>query len=210
MVKLTVYGDPKSSCTQRVLILLEELELEYKLHSVDIQKKQNKDSKFLNLNPFGKVPVVRYGERILFESRAILRYISKNNSDEPEYDFTLDDNHEVNQWLEVESQTFNPIISKIVYEKVFKVMLDKETDTEIIKEQLELFKNVLTIYNEHLSLQKYIAGTEFSIADISHIPYLVYFVNSSKEYKNMLKEYPFVYKWFKRITSREAVKKIVY
>ena len=198
MVKLTVYGDIKSSCTQRVLILLEELKLEYKLHFIDIKKHQNKDLKFLILNPFGEIPIVKYGDRLLFESRAILRYIAKNNSDDLEYDFTIQDDAEVYQWLEVESQTFNPIISKLVNEK---------TDTA---KQLELLKNVLYIYNQRLFLQKYIGGTEFSIADISHIPNLVYFVNSSKDYKNMLKEYPFVYKWFKRITSRESVKKIIY
>jgi glutathione S-transferase len=181
MVKLTVYGNKESMDTLRVLILLEELQLEYTIDDTQ------------SPSPFGQL-AVKYGDRDLFESREILRYISKNNDNEPqdpEFDI-----QKVYQWLEVESQKFNPIITKILN--------TRNIETE--KEQLELFDSILKIYNERLSHQKYIATTEFSIADISHIPCLNKFVKSSKEYKNFLKEYPHIYKWYKRITSRPCVK----
>jgi glutathione S-transferase len=205
MVKLTVYGDPKSTCTLRILILLEELQLDYKLHHVDLMKNQNKDPRFLELQPFGKIPAVKYGDRVLFESRSILRYIAKNNNDD--IDLLGDINNDI--WLEVESQNFSPIISKIVYEKVFKPMQNKETNESIISEELHKFKPVLSVYNTRLEQHKFIGGNDFSIADISHIPYLYYFVNASKTFKNFLKDYPYVYKWYKRLMSRKYVQRIL-
>lgn len=205
MVKLTVYGDPKATCTMRILILLEELGLEYKLHHVDLMKNQQKDPRFLQLQPFGKIPAVKYGDRTLFESRAILRYIATNNNDE--LDLLGDVNNDI--WLESESQNFSPIISKIVYEKVFKPMQNKITDETIITDELQKFKLILRIYNTRLEDHKYIGGNDFSIADISHIPYLYYFVNASNTFKNFIKEYPHVYKWYKRLISRKYVKRII-
>ena len=116
MVQLTVYGSPIATCTQRVLILLEELQLKYELREVDLMKGQQKDPRYLQLQPFGKVPVIIYGNHTIFESRTILRYIAKNNTEDT--DLTLDSSVYVDMWLEVESQNFNPAISKFVYEKV--------------------------------------------------------------------------------------------
>lgn len=206
MVKLVVYGNEKATCTQRVLILLEELSLEYRLHPIDLSKQHQKDPKFLAMNPFGKVPVVRYGDRTLFESRAILRYIARNNSDE--LDLLGDVNTDI--WLEVESQNFSPVISKIVSEKVFKPMMGGKTDDFVVTSELDKFKPILTIYNDRLAEQSYIGGDEYSIADIAHIPYLHYFVNCGKEFKHYLKEYPHVYKWYKKLLHRKYVKRVLF
>lgn len=207
MVTLTVYGDPKSTCTQRILILLEELKLKYTLETVDLKKEAHKDSTFLALQPFGKVPVIVYGDKVIFESRSILRYISKNNIED--VDLTLDNSYEVDMWLEAESQNFNPLISKIVYEKLFKAWKKQDTDEHLVRETLEGFKKVLDVYESRLSASKYIGGDHFSIADISHIPYLNYFLKSDSSYKALLKEYPRVYKWFKRLMMRDAVKDVL-
>ena len=59
MVQLEVYGDPHSMCTQKILILLEELNLKYDLKKVDLLKNEQKDDEFLKINPFGKVPAVK-------------------------------------------------------------------------------------------------------------------------------------------------------
>ena len=209
MVKLTVYGSPIATCTQRVLILLEELQLKYDLQEVDLMKGQQKEKKYLELQPFGKVPVVIYDEHTIFESRTILRYIAKNNTDD--LDLTLDSNVDVDMWLEVESQNFNPPISKFVYEKVFKKWKDPEakSDENVLSQALEELNKVLSVYEKRLENSKYLGGEKYSIADISHIPYLNLFVKSGSDYKNFLKNYPRVYKWFKRMMAREAVQYVL-
>jgi glutathione S-transferase len=83
---------------------------------------------------------------------------------------------------------------------------------------LEDLGKVFDVYESRLSLDdttqgtikpKYIGGNSFSIADISHIPYLYMFVTSGPEYKTFLKKYPHVYKWYKRMLMKDSVKEIL-
>ena len=83
MVQVDVYGDLRATCTQRVIVLLEELDLKYDVKQINLSKGEQKSKEFLELQPFGKVPVVKYDDRVLFESRSILRYIAKNNTESP-------------------------------------------------------------------------------------------------------------------------------
>lgn len=205
MVQLEVYGDPRSMCTQKILILLEELNLKYDLKSIDLSKGEHKNDEFLKLNPFGKVPAVKYGSRDLFESRSILRYIAKNNVEIDDLLGGID----VDMWLESESQNYNPLVSQIIYEKVFKKVYkeNEKPDEELVEKLLKELEGVLDIYERRLEKFSYIGGDKFSIADISHIPYTNLMLRIG--YKEMYKSRPHVYKWLKRIMKRESVKDVL-
>lgn len=203
MVSLTVYGSGMATCTQRVLILLEELNLKYTFVNVNILEGEQKNESFLEMNPFGKVPVIKYGNKTLFESRSILRYISKYNREEKD----LHGDVNVDMWLEVECNNFNPHISKIVYEKMFKKMKGEECNNDIVECELEHLGKILDIYNKRLEDVEYIGGDNYSIADISHIPYAYYFLKCG--YKNELKKRPNVYRWLKNIIQRSEVKRVL-
>jgi glutathione S-transferase len=203
MVEVTLYGNKMTTCTQRILILLEELNLKYNFKNIDLKKNEHKTEEFLQLQPFGKVPAMTYGERKLFESRSILRYIAKNNI---EFEDFLGDT-EVDVWLEAESQNFNPLASKIVYEKVFKKMWNKESDEKVVEECVKELEKVLDIYEKRLENVPYIAGESYSIADISHIPYSNHLLRCG--FKDLFKSRPNVYKWIKRIMKREAVENVL-
>jgi glutathione S-transferase len=203
MVQVDVYGDARATCTQRVIVLLEELDLKYDIKHIDLMKGEQKTKEFLELQPFGKVPVVKYDDRVLFESRSILRYISKNNTENKD----LYGGTDVDIWLEAESQNYNPPASKIVYEKVFKKWRGERADMEVVKASVEELKRVLDVYEKRLSSVPYIAGDEFSIADISHIPYTNLLLKCG--YKSLYKDRPNVYRWIKRIIKRESVQYII-
>ena len=207
MVKLTLYGSKSDTCTQRVLILLEELELKYDFNMIDLIKMEQKSHSMLKLNPFGNVPVIEYDSYTIFESRSILRYISKNNNDYK--DLTLDGSVYVDMWLDAEAQTMSPILSKIVYEKLFKKLNDPSyiIDENLINTEIDNLKNILHIYEDRLRNSKYIGGDKFSIADISNIPYIHALVKCG--YKYVLKEFPVTYRWIKKIMSRDSVKRIL-
>jgi glutathione S-transferase len=199
MVKVILYGDPVSTCTQRVMILLEELNLEYHLEKIDLKNGEQKGEEFLSLQPFGKVPFLKYDDRIIMESRSILRYIAKNNKDIEDLFYSTD----VDIWLEVESQNFNPCASKIVYELVFKKWMGKEPDTQIVENSIGDLEKVLDVYEKRLSETSFLGGENFSIADISHIPYIQHLIKCG--YKSIFKCRPNVYKWVKMIVKRDSV-----
>jgi glutathione S-transferase len=204
MVEVVLYGDKIATCTQRILILLEELNLKYSFTNIDLQKGEHKTNEFLKLQPFGKVPAISYGDRNLFESRCILRYIAKNNV---EFEDFISDPTEVDLWLEVESQNFNPPASKIVYEKVFKKMHGNECDEKIVESSVIELEKVLDVYEKRLENSTYIGGENFSIADISHIPYINHLLRCG--FKQLFKSRPNVYKWVKRIMKRDSVENVL-
>ena len=141
MVKVNVYGDIKATCTQRVLVLLEELSLKYEIKPVDLSKGEQRGEEFMKLQPFGKVPAVEYDDRVLFESRSILRYIAKNNNDIVDLLGDVD----TDIWLEVESQNYNPHVSKIVNEKLFKKWRGEKPDQEVVQNELEMLNQMISL-----------------------------------------------------------------
>ena len=204
MVLVDVYGDTRATCTQRVLILLEELDLKYNVIKVDLLKNEHKTKDFLKLQPFGKIPVIKYDDRVVFESRSILKYIAKNNIDIKD----LFGGTDVDIWLEVESQNYNPPASKIINEKLFKKWKGEKADEDVVKKSLEELEKVLDVYEGRLSEYPYIGGDFFSIADISHIPYTNYLLKCG--YKDLYKKRPNVYKWLKRIIKRDSVQYVTH
>jgi len=204
MVKLVVYGSEKATCSQRVLILLEELELKYSFKNLDLKKGEQKAQEYLEKHPFGKVPFVEYGSHNIFESRSILRYVSKMNRDEDNETSDLYDDVNVDVWLEVESQYYNPLVSKIVYERMWK---DGTPDEKIINDAIKELEKVLDVYEGQLSKNEYISGSSFSIADISNIPYTYYMLKCG--YKELYKSRPHVYNWLKKMMRRESVRRVL-
>jgi glutathione S-transferase len=83
---------------------------------------------------------------------------------------------------------------------------ESEVDENVVNLALKDLDSVLSIYEDNLN-SKFISGDTFTIADIACIPYLNYFVKSQG--KDYLKQYPKFYHWFKKVKSRESVKKIL-
>lgn len=200
MVALELYGDKQATCTQRVLILLEELNLKYTLHEVKLAQGEHKSKAFLELQPFGKVPAVKYGSKTIFESRAILRYIAKNNAE------TIDlcPDVQTDVWLEAEGQNFNKAAGDIAFEELWK---GSAPDKEVIDKAKTHLESILDIYDTILGQRDFIAGDIFTIADISHIPYAHCLLKCG--YKSLFKSRPNVYSWLKRIIRRPAVRAVL-
>ncbi len=147
---------------------------------------------------------------LLAESRAIARYIAEKfeHQGTPLFGKTVKDRALVDQWLEVESQNYNPAASSIVSQVVFASYWGLATDEKVVEEQLAKLEKVLDVYEEHLSKNKYLAGDFFSIADLSHLPYTHYLVNVGKRGECVTSR-KHVNAWWEDISSRPAWKKVV-
>lgn len=73
---LKVHGAKRSTCTQRVLTALYEKNVPFELVTINFSVGEHKSEKHMKLQPFGKVPVLDDDGFILFESRAIAKYIA--------------------------------------------------------------------------------------------------------------------------------------
>ncbi len=76
MNEIEIFGRHTSYNVQKVLWIADELSLRYSLTEVGGRFKGNDTADFLAMNPMGKVPVLRDGSRLIWESNTIVRYLA--------------------------------------------------------------------------------------------------------------------------------------
>ncbi|KAM1033886.1 hypothetical protein FF1_037322 [Malus domestica] len=206
---MKVHGVAVSTCTSRVLTILHEKGLDFELVPVNLLAGEHKQPPFLAKNPFGQIPVLEDGDLTLFESRAITAYVAekfKENGVDLIRHNNLNEAALVKVWTEVESQSFHPAISPIVFQHIIVPMRGQTPDQAVIDANLEKLAKVLDVYEDRLSSTKYLAGDFYSLADLHHLSYTYYFMKTPGA--SLVNERPHVKAWWEDISSRPAFKKV--
>ncbi|TVU20853.1 hypothetical protein EJB05_30453, partial [Eragrostis curvula] len=204
MAPVKVFGPAMSTNVTRVLVCLEEVGAEYEVVHLDYQAKEHKSP------PFGQIPAFQDGDVVLFESRAIARYVLRKYKS-ADADLLREGNLKevamVDVWTEVEAHQYYPAISPVVYECLINpIMRGVPTNQKAVDEALEKFRKVLDIYEARLSKSTYLAGDFLSFADLNHFTYTYYFM--ATPHAAVFDSYPHVKGWWERIMSRPYVKKL--
>jgi len=76
-MSITLYDAVPSANSDRVKLVLKEKKLAYQRITLDLRKREQKEPSFLRLNPYGKVPVLVDGGKVLFESCIINEYLDE-------------------------------------------------------------------------------------------------------------------------------------
>ena len=177
--------------------MLEEIGYEYKVVNIDLNKGDQFKPEFKKISPFSKIPVIidQDNNKNIFESGAILMYLAEQSG--KFYD--TKDRLKINQWLMAQMgyvgpmlgqhhqfHHYNPGKSQFGEERYFKI-------TKRIYEELD----------ERLSKSKFLAGENYTIADIGTFPWI-----ARHEWHDIgLKNYKNLSRWYVEISEREAVKK---
>ncbi|KAL6212739.1 hypothetical protein ACLB2K_017957 [Fragaria x ananassa] len=206
-----VYGPPISTAVSRVLACLLEKEVPYQLIPVNMAKGEHKKPKFLKIQPFGQVPAFEDDGFALFESRSICRYICDKYAKQGNKGLYGDNplaKASIDQWLEAEGQSFSPPSSVLVFQLAFAPRMKLKQDQVAIRQNEEKLKKVLDVYEERLSESRFLAGDEFTLADLSHLPNTHYLVDATDR-GELFTERDNVGRWWSEISSRESWKKVV-
>ena len=146
------------------------------------------------------------------ESRAIIRYIATKYHDVGTslYGRTLQEKATIEQWLEVEAQNYNPLLSILVTELIINPRFGTPTNEIIVAEQLAKLEKVLDIYEAHFARtgNKFLAGDFFSLADLSHLPFTHYLVNVANR-GSVITSRKHVNSWWQNISSRPSWEKVL-
>lgn len=213
MSSVIVYGTPLSTAVSRVLACLFEKDVDFKFVSIDMSKGQHKSPDFLKLQPFGQVPAFQDENTTLFESRAICRYICDKYDDHGNKSLfgkrdSILERASIDQWLEAESQSFNPPSSTLILQLALAPRMGLTQDLSLIEQSKAKLSKVLDVYEQRLEESRYLAGDEFTVADLSHLPNSEYLVNATNK-GGLITERKNVGRWWKDISSRECWKKVV-
>ena len=209
-MSLKLVGVAGSTCTRRALIALEETGAPYELQVVSMHTGEHKSAEYLEKHqPFGRVPALHEDDFHMYESRAITRYIAeKFDKTGKLYPSDPRKRAVVEQWISVEGSYFNAA-EKIVAELYFKPVYHKvPADASVVAAEDVRLHECLVVLNKRLGVSKYLAGEDFTVADIVYMPYTAYLL-MQPTYANVFDKYENVARWWKDVSSRPSWNKVV-
>jgi glutathione S-transferase len=204
---MKLYGHPMSTCTRKVLAIFAEKGVAPDFQMVDFAKGEHKQPPHVALQPFGQIPAIDDEGFVLYESRAILRYLDGKLAGAS---FTPKDDQgraRMEQWISVETSNFTPHAMKIVWERMFNPMFGKPTNEETVTKAREDLVKVIAILETQLGKTAYLAGDEPTLADIGYLPYIEYLFASNVG--DLITSSPNVSRWWTAMSTRPAWQKAI-
>ena len=182
--------------------MLEEISFEYKVTKInlnpggDFTKGEQFNAEFRKISPFSKIPVISdhsNNKEIIFESGAILMYLGeKSNKFYEKKSRTI-----INQWLMAQMAYVGPMLGQHHQFHRYNPGKDKWGEERYFK----ITKTIYGDLDERLGQSKYLAGDNYSIADIATFPWIArhdWHDIGLKDYKNLTR-------WYLEISKRKAV-----
>lgn len=182
----------------KVVILLEELGLDYRFIHVDLFAEEQFGNAFRTLNPNAKVPVLVDAEDggTIFESGAILTYLAEKSgrflpaSGPARYD--------VLKWLMLQVSTVGPLLGQMNH---FTMYAPDGNEYSLGRYRREA-QRIYTLLDDRLKTQEWLAG-EYSIADIATCPWTDYL----ERHGFRMADFPGIARWRGAIEGRDAVQR---
>ena len=165
----TLFTYPMSGNGRKVHMCLEEVGAQYEITRIDLLKGEQKNPDYLKLNPNGKVPTLKDDGFILWESNAILLYLTDKFPTAKLLPIDVQERARAFQWLLFEQTTFRPPLSTLV--RLTRFTPPEKQDKPAIEQAWNEVRTNMNILQTSLSERDYIGGI-FSIADIAVLPYV--------------------------------------
>lgn len=199
MIDLYTWSTPNG---RKASIMLEECDLDYEVHSINIGTNEEQfQPHFLAISPNNKIPgiVDRDNGYKMFETGAILIYLAdKTGKFLPSHDDYLK-RMDVMQWLMWQMGGVGPFFGQTHHFARFA----KEKIPYAINRYVTEGKRLYGVMDKRLRSNVYLAGDDYSIADIATWPWVSRF--EWHELDNGLDDFPNVKRWYSEIAARPGV-----
>ncbi|KAJ6591237.1 glutathione S-transferase [Mycena vulgaris] len=213
---LKVHGHPQSTSTRRVLLILKEKKIPYEFLSIDWSIGEHRQPEWLEFHPFGQIPYIDDAGFIVYESRAICRYLVAAYPEEgpalvPAAGAGVKAHAIFEQALSVEAFHFDQTVGTILFERLYKPFAGQTPDEAQVATLTGKLETKFAGYDRILSKTKYLAGDELTLADLFHVPYLSLFEAAKVDVltdDTKAKKWPNVVRWATDILAREASKSV--
>ena len=191
MIELFTANTPNG---KKITIMLEEINFEYKITKVNINKGEQFDPKFRSISPFSKIPVIidHDNKTSVFESGAILIYLGeKSGKLYPEKNKGI-----IIQWLMAQMAYVGPMLGQHHQFHHYNPGKSDWGEDRYFKISKTIYKDL----DERLENNRFLAG-EYSIADIATFPWI-----ARHDWHDIgLKNFKHLTRWSSEISEREAV-----
>jgi len=199
MIDLYTWATPNG---RKISVMLEEVELPYEVHPVNLSQGDQFKPEFLALNPNNKIPAIvdRDGPDgkpyALFESGAILIYLAeKTGKLMPR---ATRARYEVIQWLMFQMGGVGPMFGQAHN----LLRYDPQQDSYGVERFKKEVARLYGVMNKRLGESQFFVG-DYSIADVATYPWVVRY----EMHRTKLEDFPNVKRWFDAISARPAVQR---
>ena len=199
---MKLYDRHTSPNCQRTRVVLYEKNLPYETIPVDLAKKEQKRPEFLEMNPYGKVPVLVDGDTIIYESCIINEYLEDKYPDPPLLPKDPGLRAKIRILIDYGVNRTYP-----AYERLRNEMLkvESEGNPEIISYARQELKGLLQRFENEIGDKPYLAG-DFSLLDAAVIPRFLRIEAWGPLADPSL---PRLMVWLKRMKERPSTQKII-
>ena len=194
MIELLTANTPNG---KKISIMLEEVKFKYKITKIDINRDEQFKPEFKKISPFSKIPVIidHDTNESLFESGAILIYLAEKSGKF----YSKSQKTIINQWLMGQMGYVGPMLGQ--HHQFHHYNPGKSEFGE--QRYFKISKRIYSELDERLSVSNFLAGKDYSIADIATFPWIArhdWHDIGLKKFKNLTR-------WYEEISIRDAVKK---
>jgi GST-like protein len=196
MIEVHAFATPNSI---KVLIALEEMGLPYELKPVNVRKGEQKSDAFLAVNPNGKVPVLVDDDLVLTESAAILVHLAEKTGQLLPQDGVA--RARVFEQLFFHASGLSPAFGNAGFFKRSSPEPQPIAEARFTTEA----ERILGLLDTKLASQTFVAGEEFTIADIAHFGWMwrIAFPDLTLDGR------PHLSRWYEAIAARPAVQRTI-
>lgn len=197
---LTVWGRKTSSNVQALMWCIGEMQLPYIRHDVGHKYKGTDTDFFYSLNPNRTVPVLQDGSSTpLWETGAILRYLANRYGSETFWPHDAEKKASVDRWAEWAKINVAMAFTAPVFWRVVRTP-ESERDVKAVNQAMVNLERSLSIAEVQLGKLSFLAGDEFSLADIQlgHVLYRYFDIDVARQPFKNLRSY------YERLSSRPA------
>jgi GST-like protein len=195
MINLYTFTTPNG---RKASIMLEEVELPYNVHKIDITKNEQFTPEYIAINPNSKIPAIIDQDTgiTVFESGAILIYLAEKTGKLLPTD--QKQRFQVLEWLMLQMGSVGPMFGQLNHFKKFAPEKIPYAIERYQKETLRLYG----VLDRQLADHEFICG-DYSIADVATYPWVAIY-----EFQGLtLDEHPNLKHWVETVNLRPGVQR---
>ena len=166
---IELYVFPPSPRAFKVMAVANHLRIDTTLHMIDLLKGDQKSPEYAALNPNMRMPTLKDGDYVLWESNAIGQYLAGKR---PESGLLPDDERarlDVARWQFWDLAHWDPACAILLFENVVKSLVLKsgDPDAAMVAKGMEAFHRVAQVLDSQLKGKKFVTGEVLTLADFS-------------------------------------------
>jgi glutathione S-transferase len=204
-VTIQLYVFPPSPRAFKVLVVANYLGLDYEIKLLNFRNRDQRSPQYAALNPNMRMPTLKDGDYVLWESNAIQQYLAVQKPANPLLPKDEKARIDVTRWQFWDLAHWDPHCAVFVYENVVKptFMGIHEPDQTAIATAEESFHRAAMVLNTQLKDRAYVTGDALTLADFC----LGAVMNVSATARFPLEPYAEIRRWFNTLQALPAWQK---